>query len=94
MSGCFWCVLGFFCPRLALIGIAIFTDWISAVWTNGFMWPILGWFFLPCTTLAYMTAHLNGGLSGGWIVLLVVAVFIDLGSHGSASSSVKKSDES
>jgi hypothetical protein len=45
---------------------------------------------MPYTTLAYMAAMLNnhGELSGAWIVLVVVAVFFDLGGQGRSARPV------
>lgn len=85
--GCILPILSLFMPRLVLIGIAIFTDWISTAWPDGYLWLILGWLFMPYTTLAYMAAQLHGGLSGWWIVLLIVAILFDLGGQGSSTTS-------
>jgi hypothetical protein len=43
---------------------------------------------MPYTTLAYMAAMLNndGNVSGGWIVLVVVAVLFDLGGQSNTVS--------
>lgn len=84
--GCILPILSLFMPRLVLIGIAIFTDWISIAWPDGCFWMIVGWFFMPYTTLAYMAGMLHGGVSGGWLVLLIVAVFLDLGGQGSSAT--------
>ena len=40
----------------------------------------MGFFLMPYTTLAYMAAMLNAhGVTGGWLVLVIVAVMVDLG---------------
>ena len=45
--------------------------------------PLLGFFFMPYTTLAYMAAILNGGgVYGSWLVLLVLAVLVDVSHWG------------
>ncbi len=56
------------------------------------LWPLLGFLFMPYTTLAYMAAMLNNHheLSGAWIVLVVVAVFFDLGGQGHSSRRVRR----
>lgn len=73
-------------PRLALAIMYFATDYFRAFQT--WYWPLLGFFFMPLTTLAYMAAMLNNNnmVSGWWLVLLIVAVFGDLGSHSGAAS--------
>jgi hypothetical protein len=43
--------------------------------------PILGFLFLPWTTLAYVLVF-QGGLSALDWILIIVAVLVDLGSYG------------
>jgi hypothetical protein len=76
-------ILAVFFPRFVMIMIAIFTNWFGAAF-NSILWPILGFLFMPYTTLAYMAAMLKNhhSVDGGWLVLLIVAVFIDLGGQG------------
>ena len=82
-------IISLIMPRFVLIFIAIVTDWISQSFEDGMLWPFLGWMFMPYTTLAYMAAMLENDhqLSGGWIVLMIVAVLFDLGGQGSSVSS-------
>ena len=79
---CLILILAFSFPRLLLILIAVFTNWFQAAF-NSLLWPLLGFLFMPYTTLAYMAAMLNNNhtVSGGWLVLVIVAALIDL-SHG------------
>ena len=76
-------IFAVFFPRLIMILIAIFTHWFSAAF-NTMLWPLLGFFFMPYTTLAYMAAMLNNNhsVSGGWLVLIIIAVLMDLGGQG------------
>ncbi len=80
---CLILIFAVFFPRIVMIAIAIFTHWFSAAF-NTILWPILGFVFMPYTTLAYMAAMLNNhhSVNGGWLVLIVIAVLIDLGGHG------------
>jgi hypothetical protein len=52
---------------------------------HGLLIPLLGFIFLPITTLAYAWM-VNSGLpiEGVNLVILIVAVLLDAGSHGSA----------
>ena len=90
MMGCSGCLLAFLsllAPRLVIIGIAIFSEWISMAYETN-IWPFLGWLFMPFTTLAYLCAMLNNdhSLAGGWVVLMIVAVIFDLSSGGHNAS--------
>jgi hypothetical protein len=53
--------------------------WESAF--DGFLIPIIGFFLLPWTTLAYVLVF-PGGVEGLDFVWLILAVFVDLGSYG------------
>jgi hypothetical protein len=56
------------------------------------LWPLLGFLFMPLTTLAYAFAmnSNNGSVSGGYLVLVVLAVLIDLGIIGGSSSTRRR----
>ena len=83
---CLPTILAIFFPRLVIIGIAIFTNWFNAAFESA-LWPILGFLFMPYTTLAYTAAMLNNhhSVNGGWLVLVVIAVLVDLGGQGSSA---------
>ncbi|MEY2746713.1 MAG: hypothetical protein RL112_1755 [Planctomycetota bacterium] len=78
LVGCLWLSL----PRLVLLLTWLFTDAIGEAYETK-IWPFLGFFFLPVTTLAYAFVHTRGqDLDGaGWIVM-IVAVLVDLGVLG------------
>jgi hypothetical protein len=80
---CLPMILAVFFPRLVLILIAIFTNWFSAAFETA-LWPLLGFVFMPYTTIAYMAAMLNNNhvVSGGWLALVIVAALFDVGGHG------------
>lgn len=69
-------------PRFALLLTWLFTDAIASAFETK-IWPFLGFFFLPVTTLAYAIVHTKGReLDGaGWIVM-VLAVLMDFGVVG------------
>jgi len=76
-------IFAVFFPRLVMILIAIFTRWFSAAFDTA-LWPILGFLFMPYTTLAYMAAMLNNNhsVNGFWLALVIVAALVDLGGQG------------
>jgi hypothetical protein len=65
--------------------IFLLTNWFGQAF-NTIYWPLLGFLFLPYTTLAWMAAmlHNHHQMSGPWIILLIVAVLLDLGQTRSA----------
>ncbi len=82
---CLLLIIALFFPRNVLILIAIFTTWFHAAFDT-VIWPFLGFLFMPYTTLAYMAAMLdnNHSVSGGWLVLVIIAALVDLGHHHAA----------
>ena len=85
---CFVAVLALLSPRLALIAMALFSDVLSRAF-DSWVLPLLGFFILPWTTLAYgvmwdVGTHEVQGFE--WFVV-VVAFLADLGSLGGASRS-------
>ena len=80
------CLLGLFAlfvPRLVLFLIWLFSDYLGRAY-DSVLWPLLGFLFMPLTTLAYAFAmnSNNGSVSGLYLVLVVLAVLIDLGMLG------------
>ena len=76
---CLITIVALMVPRLVMFFIFLLTNWFGRAFTSA-VWPILGFLFLPYTTLAYMAAKLNaGGVTGWWLVLVIVAVIVDLG---------------
>ena len=77
---CMVVVVALLVPRVAMFFIWVLTTWFPRSFETWY-WPLLGFFFLPYTTLAYMAAMLNNahGVTGWWLVLLVAALIVDLG---------------
>jgi hypothetical protein len=87
--GCLLPIIALFVPRVLMVFIFLLTNWFGSAFETA-IWPLLGFCFMPYTTLAYLAAMLNNNhqLSGGWIVLLIVAVFFDLGGQGRSTRHV------
>lgn len=69
-------------PRFAMVVLAIFSDYLGRAY-DGWLVPLVGFFFLPTTTLAgAVSENETGGLKGWGVLLVVVAVLIDLGIWG------------
>ncbi|HOD81980.1 MAG: hypothetical protein BWX88_04803 [Planctomycetes bacterium ADurb.Bin126] len=83
---CLLVILSLLLPRLALVLIFLFTTWFHAVFA-GWVLPLLGFIFLPYTTLAYMGATLKAGaVSPLWLVLIILAVLVDIAHWGGGYS--------
>ena len=73
-------------PRLAIILVVIFSDYLGQAYQTT-IWPLLGFFVMPLTTLAYAWAiNANGSVSGVYLVAVIVAVLFDLGIIGGNAS--------
>ena len=58
------------------------------------LWPLLGFLFLPLTTIAYAWAmNERGALEGLHLIVLVLAVLFDLGLIGRGARRGKKKDD-
>ena len=80
--GCLVLLFALISPRLAIIITALSNDYLSRS-MNGNLLPLLGFFLLPWTMLAYAWMYDAGGgrtVEGIEWVLVGVAVLIDLGS--------------
>ena len=75
---CFAVVLALAFPRLVIGALWAFTSWFVGVFSAP-VWPVLGFFFLPTTTLWYAAVH--HWYAGQWtpwpIAGLVIALLLD-----------------
>jgi len=80
--GCLVVLLAFISPRLALFAIFLFSDLLSDAFDSWFV-PLLGFFLLPWTTLAYalMWASSTNEVAGFEWFIVILAFLIDLGSY-------------
>lgn len=82
---CFIVVIAFFVPRLVIALLVLSSDYIGRAMPS-VIWPLLGFFFAPYTTLAYAWAiNTVGGLQGFHLVIFVLAILLDIGAIGGAS---------
>jgi len=82
--GCLVVLLAFISPRLALFAIFLFSDLLSRAFDSWFV-PLLGFFLLPWTTLAYavMWSTSSNQVTGFEWFIVILAFVIDLGSYAS-----------
>jgi hypothetical protein len=78
-------------PRVVLFCLWLFTTYLDHVFET-LLWPLLGFVFLPLTTLAYAFAwHLGEGhISAFGIACIVTAAIIDLGLFGTGNRARKQ----
>ena len=78
-------------PRLVIVLVAIFSRYLHDAYQTA-LWPILGFLFLPLTTLTYAWAwHIgNGQVHGIGLIAVIIAVLFDLGLLGGGGKSSKK----
>jgi len=87
---CLFVVLAAFFPRLVLFLLWLFSPgFFSPEFDGQFLWPALGFLFLPFTTLMYAAFYdpAMGGLAGPGVIAVVVAVLLDLGIVGGGARS-------
>ena len=84
--GCLIALFALFSPRLALFAIWIFSDMLSRAYDSWFV-PLLGFFLLPWTTLAYAVMWSSGSdkVYGFEWFIVVLGLFFDLASYGQGS---------
>jgi hypothetical protein len=80
---CLAVLLAFISPRLALVAVALLTNIISRAF-DSLLLPLLGFFLLPWTTLAYVIMWDTGTheVKGFEWFIVVLAFLADLGSYG------------
>jgi|HubBroStandDraft_1064217.scaffolds.fasta_scaffold07177_2 hypothetical protein len=80
---CFLLLIVLLFPRVALALMWFFSTYLQRAFHGGLLVPILGFIFLPLTTIVYAW-ELNSGMPTAGINLLwlLVAVIVDLGGLG------------
>ena len=69
-------------PRLALALLFLLSNYLQRAY-HGILIPILGFIFLPLTTLAYAwMINADLPLAGANLLILLIAVIVDLGGVG------------
>jgi hypothetical protein len=65
-------------PRLILLGLWLFTDYLAESGI-AFVWGFIGFLLAPCTTMAYAIAQNSfGGLSGWGTVVFALGIVLDI----------------
>ena len=69
--GCLFAAVAAAFPRLGLLTVWAFTNWVQLAFKGNWFWPLLGLILAPYTTLLYVLVSLPaGGITvGGWILV-------------------------
>ena len=87
MPCCAVLVVLFLGPRVAIAAMALFSSYLGRAFGGSFLLPLVGWLFLPWTTLAYAWAiNSRGEVTGFQAIVVVVAVLVDLGVVGGGAA--------
>jgi len=79
---CLLAILILIFPRIALVVVFLFSHYLERAY-HGLLLPLIGFFFLPLTTLTYAWLVNNGRPTEGFnLLILIIAVVIDLGGLG------------
>jgi len=69
-------------PRLVLILMFLLSNYLTRAF-HGLLLPVLGFIFLPLTTITYAwIVNSHKPLDGAYLLILIVAVIIDAGGLG------------
>lgn len=69
-------------PRLVLLAMFFLSNYLERAY-HGLLLPLVGFLFLPLTTIAYAwMANTGQSMQGLNLILLIVAVIIDMGGIG------------
>ena len=75
-------ILGIAFPRLVLALLFFLTDFLARAY-HGLLIPVLGFFFLPLTTLVYAwIVNSHASVQGIYAVAIAICVLVDLGLIG------------
>ena len=86
MPCCLLLALAFLGPRIVIIGLALFSSFFERAY-DGLLIPLLGFLFLPFTTLAYAwSINTRGEVAGLQLVVVAIALLFDLGVLGGGAS--------
>ncbi|HTW25044.1 MAG TPA: hypothetical protein VMD78_15680 [Candidatus Baltobacteraceae bacterium] len=88
--GCLVLILLLAFPRIALVLLFLFSNYLQRAY-HGLLLPVLGFLFLPLTTLAYAWMVNTGQPTTGInLIILIVAVVIDVGGLGGGAYSRRR----
>jgi len=94
--GCLLVLVALVTPRFVMVFLWLFSDYLNQAFTSGW-WGVLGFFFLPTTSISYAIAKneftaAGGGIEAAGIIVIVIGVAVDLGLIGGSGRGLGKRD--
>jgi hypothetical protein len=87
---CFIVTVALFTPRVALVLVWLFSNFLHRAYDTA-LWPLLGFLFMPLTTLAYAFAlNSAGSIRGIWFGFVLAAALMDLGVVGGSGRQARR----
>lgn len=87
---CILALLALAFPRIVLAVLFFFTNYLNRAVPN-ILLLLLGFLFLPLTTLVYAwTMNVHGAVEGMYLIALIIAVIFDVGSLGGGEVSRRR----
>jgi hypothetical protein len=88
--GCLLLILFLAFPRIALVLLFLFTNYLQRAY-HGLLIPLLGFIFLPLTTLAFAwMTNTHQPIVGINVLILIITVVVDLGGLGGGAYSRRR----
>lgn len=92
--GCLLVLFALVTPRFIMFVLWLFSNYLNHAFSSGW-WGILGFLFLPTTSIAYAIAQNEftapgGGLEAAGIIVIVLGVAVDLGLLGGSGRGLGK----
>ena len=76
-----------------MIAYFLFSSFLGRAYDTT-IWPVLGFFFAPLTTLTYAAAiNWNGEITGWYFAMVLVATLMDLGVIGGGGKAARRRRE-
>jgi len=84
--GCLLLILIAAFPRIALVLMFLFSNYLQRAYHNMLV-PLLGFIFLPLTTLVYAwLTNTHEPIAGINLLILIIAVIVDVGGLGGSGA--------
>lgn len=88
--GCLVLIVLLAFPRVALVLLFLFSNYLQRAY-HGLILPVLGFLFLPLTTLVYAwMVNTRQPTTGVNLIILIIAVVIDVGGLGGGAWSRRR----
>lgn len=92
--GCLLVLFALLTPRFIMFVLWLFSDYLNSAFSSGWF-GILGFLFLPTTSIGYAIAKneftaAGGGIEAAGIIVIVLGVALDLGMIGGSGRGLGK----